>query len=207
MPRTTGDCANTVPPAAAAASTVMSVSGSLIGTSLNRGPSGDRAVREFPAVGKRDLFEQRRRLPIPERRHNHGDPIARLDHVELPPGAIEDAGARTLDQPVALLTRLLVRGVDLDVDVGVDPLELGDDARQLYLQRALVRRKRVMRADGPSREDAECQQRRKDFHGAECISFAGWWLVVGGWWLVAEGGSMRTRPVAVLVIIASTIAV
>src|SRR5688500_11261970 len=30
---------------------------------------------------------------------------------------------------------------------------------------------------------------------------------VGGWWLVAEGGSMRTRPVAVLVIIASTIAV
>src|SRR5688572_29925569 len=185
MPRTTGDCANTVPPAAAAASTVMSVSCSLIGTSLNRGPSGDRAVREFPAVGKRDLFEQRRRLPIAERRHNDRDPIARLDHVELPPGAIEDTRARTLDQPVALLSGLFLRRVNLDIDVRIDPLELGDDAGELYLQCALVGRERVVRDDGPAAENAKNQQRRKDhLHGAKCISSAvgGRWYVVGVWW-------------------------
>src|SRR5687767_12879959 len=109
MPRTADDCASTDSPRAPAANTAISVSRNHIGTSLNRRASGGGAVREFAAVGKRDLFEQRRRFASAERRHDHGDLISGLEHVELPPGAVEDARARAFNEPVPLPTCLFVR--------------------------------------------------------------------------------------------------
>src|SRR5687767_3736294 len=148
IPRTTaGACVKTDSQTNAVASRATSVSRNRMRPSLNGCAPGDGAVRELTPIGERDLLEQRAGLAAAKRRHDHRDTVARLDHVELPAGAIEDAGAGALDQPVLPSARLLVDRVHVDVDVRIDPLELGDDARELDLQRRLVRRERVM-SDG-----------------------------------------------------------
>src|SRR5688572_7172920 len=79
--------------------------------SLDGGAARGGAVGELLAVGEGDLLQQRRRFAVPQRRDDGRDLVAGLDHVELPPGAVEDAGARALDEPVPLLAGPGVRGI------------------------------------------------------------------------------------------------
>src|SRR5262245_15675018 len=92
-------CASIDVLAAARASSRANISRATMIASLNRGRTRGRAVPVFRAVGERHLLEQRRRLAVAERRDDDGDLVARLDQIELPTGAIEDAGTGALDQP------------------------------------------------------------------------------------------------------------
>src|SRR5688572_17476541 len=78
--------------------------------SLNECRTGRTAVREHSAVRQRDLLQQRARLAAAQRRHDDGDLVSWLHHVELPADAIEDAGVRALDGPI-------LDGLVLAVDV------------------------------------------------------------------------------------------
>src|SRR5262245_27588066 len=122
---------------------MASVTRARIIASLNGGRARGRAVPEFRAVGQRHLLEQRRRLSVPQRRDDHRDLVAGFEDVEFPPGTIEDARSRALDQPPFRLTARRLLPVELDVDVWIGPLELRDDAHQLDLFTGLVGRKRM----------------------------------------------------------------
>src|SRR5687767_3618411 len=94
--------------------------------SLNERRTGGTAVREHSTVRQRDLLQQRAGLAAAQRRHDDRDLVARLDHVELPADAIEDAGVRAFDGPAldGLVLGVDVLRVELDVDVRVGPLEM-----------------------------------------------------------------------------------
>src|SRR5687768_5602776 len=104
IPRTTaGACVNAGSQAATVASRATTVNRSRIRTSLDGCTPGNGPIRELPAVGQRDLLQQRTRFTTAQRRHDHRDAVARLDHVEAPANTVEDARARAFDKPVLLL--------------------------------------------------------------------------------------------------------
>src|SRR6185503_13271512 len=49
------------------------------------------AIAELPPIRQRDLLQEAARLAAAKGRDDHGDHIALLHHVELPPDAIEDS--------------------------------------------------------------------------------------------------------------------
>src|SRR5581483_7390644 len=72
------------------------------------------------------------------------DDVADLDHVELPTGAVEDSRIGALDGVVFASTRC-IRHVELDVDMGIGPVELAHGAFDLDLMIMIKHRKGMMR--------------------------------------------------------------
>src|SRR6185503_18833979 len=79
---------------------------------LDVGLAGRGAVGELASVGQRYLLEQPARLARLQRSDDHGDLVARLDHVEFPTDAIEDARIRAFDG-VVLGCAVRVRRIEL----------------------------------------------------------------------------------------------
>jgi hypothetical protein len=94
---------------------------------------------KYTPVGKGQLLQQPSRLARFQRRDDHGDLVARLDHVELPAHAVEDTRACTLHR-VALGVTVLVTGGECDVHMRIVPLEARNRACQLDLVIAVVHR-------------------------------------------------------------------
>src|SRR5262249_36593366 len=89
---------------------------------------------------------------------------------EAPPGAIEDAGARALDQPAFGFTAGGLLSIDLEIDVRVGPLEVGDHTGQFDLLARLVGRKRMMGPHRAHRQHTESEHYRSRAHAdaSEC---------------------------------------
>src|SRR4029079_14435586 len=100
MPCTTGFCCATSDAlAAASASSATILARIIIAASLNRGRASGRARPEPGATAQNHLLSQRPRLSVAQRRDDRGDLVAGLEQIDAPPGAIQDARARALDQP------------------------------------------------------------------------------------------------------------
>src|SRR5262245_47306807 len=112
-----------------------------------RGPT----VAEDATIGQRDPAERTAGFPVPQRIDDRGHLVAFLQRAELPPSALEDAGAAKLDRPV--LGAASVRYVELDVHVRVGPLERGDDAGERDLRAGIEHGERVMAEHRPRQPD------------------------------------------------------
>jgi hypothetical protein len=100
-----------------------------------------------------------------QRGDHDGDVVAVLDHVELPPEPIEDAGVRALDRPVAHLA-FRIRCAQVDIDVRVLPAKLRDLARQLDLLLVVEHRERMMGGSNAGKGAGGQREQGSEFHGS-----------------------------------------
>ena len=112
---------------------------------------------EHPTVTQGDLCEQSTGFAIPQRTQHHGDLVSDLDVGELPTGLHQDARAAKLDAPV-LDDALVVGHIDLDVSVGIGPLECGDRSGHRHPLRGVEHGERVMRIERANSGDGRAAQ-------------------------------------------------
>jgi len=117
------------------------------------------AIAQYATVGQRHAHQQPARFAASQGSDDCGDAVALLDRVELPPAALQDAGAAELDGP-RHHRALRIGDVELDVAVRIGPFERGDDAGDRHRLGGVEHREGMVRAD--RRRAAQQQPEREE---------------------------------------------
>ena len=118
---------------------------------------GEAAVGQDPAVRHGDFLQKAAVGTGAQRRDHQHHLVARLEQIELPAVAIEDAGRGALHR-IGLGDALGVSHDQIDIDVGIGPFELGHHAVQLDLMFVVVHGEGMVRG---RRLGAQAERRRR----------------------------------------------